>query len=61
MPITPPQEIFMKFAISANNRCLFKLGVGAALVVAAGAAMAQAKPLAGQTVKIAMKIGRAHV
>ena len=44
----------MKFAISANNRCLFKLGVGAALVVAAGAAMAQAKPLAGQTVKIAM-------
>ena len=44
----------MKFAISANNRCLFKLGVGAALVVAAGATMAQAKPLAGQTVKIAM-------
>ena len=44
----------MKFAISANNRCLFKLGAGAALVVAAGAAMAQAKPLAGQTVKIAM-------
>ena len=44
----------MKFAISANNRCVFKLGVGAALVVAAGAAMAQAKPLAGQTVKIAM-------
>ena len=44
----------MKFTISANNRCLFKLGVGAALVVAAGAAMAQAKPLAGQTVKIAM-------
>ena len=44
----------MKFAISANDRCLFKLAVGAALIVAAGAAMAQAKPLAGQTVKIAM-------
>ena len=44
----------MKFAINANDRCLFKLAVGAALIVAAGAAMAQAKPLAGQTVKIAM-------
>jgi branched-chain amino acid transport system substrate-binding protein len=44
----------MKFGSSSMNRRLFTLSVGAALVVSAGTAMAQAKPLAGQTVKIAM-------
>jgi len=41
-----------KFASSSLTRHAVHLTVGAALVVAAGAAMAQAKPLAGQTVKI---------
>ena len=44
----------MKSGFSSMNRRLFNLIVGAALVVCAGTAMAQAKPLAGQTVKIAM-------
>ena len=42
----------MKFASSSLTRHVFNLTVGAALVVSAGAVMAQAKPLAGQTVKI---------
>lgn len=42
----------MKFASSSLTRRVFSLSVGAALVVSAGVAMAQAKPLAGQTVKI---------
>ena len=51
-----------KFASSSLTRHAVHLSVGAALVVSAGVAMAQAKPLAGQTVKIAMiEIGRAHV
>ena len=41
----------MKFA-SAMPRRLLSLTVGAALVISAGAALAQAKPLAGQTVKL---------
>jgi len=42
----------MKFARSSLTRHVFNLTVGAALVVSAGAALAQAKPLAGQVVKI---------
>jgi len=43
----------MKFAASSSlTRHVFRLTVGAALVVSAGAALAQAKPLAGQTVKM---------
>ena len=42
----------MKFASSSLTRRVFNLTVGAALVVSAGAVMAQAKPLAGQVVKI---------
>ncbi len=45
----------MTTARSPLNRCLFtlsQLAVGAALVVNAGSALAQAKPLAGQTVKM---------
>jgi branched-chain amino acid transport system substrate-binding protein len=42
----------MKFASSSLTRHAFNLTVGAALVVSAGAVWAQAKPLAGQTVKI---------
>jgi branched-chain amino acid transport system substrate-binding protein len=42
----------MKFASLSSTRRVFNLSVGAALVVAAGVAMAQAKPLAGQTVKL---------
>ncbi|MEP6875647.1 MAG: branched-chain amino acid ABC transporter substrate-binding protein [Burkholderiales bacterium] len=42
----------MKFASSSLTRRVFNLTVGAALVVSAGAALAQAKPLAGQTVKM---------
>ena len=42
----------MKFASSSLTRQAFNLTVGAALVVSAGAVWAQAKPLAGQTVKI---------
>jgi branched-chain amino acid transport system substrate-binding protein len=42
----------MKFAKRSSARAVLTLTVGAALVVAAGAAMAQAKPLAGQVVKI---------
>jgi branched-chain amino acid transport system substrate-binding protein len=42
----------MKFASRSLARRAFNLSVGAALVVSAGAAMAQAKPLAGQTVKL---------
>ncbi len=45
----------MTTARSPLNRCLFtlsQLAVGAALVVNAGSVMAQAKPLAGQTVKM---------
>jgi branched-chain amino acid transport system substrate-binding protein len=42
----------MKYASSSLTRRVFSLTIGAALVVSAGAAMAQAKPLAGQTVKI---------
>jgi branched-chain amino acid transport system substrate-binding protein len=42
----------MKFASSSLTCRVFSLTVGAALVVSAGVAMAQAKPLAGQVVKI---------
>jgi branched-chain amino acid transport system substrate-binding protein len=42
----------MKSAKASVARQLFTLGLGAALVVSAGAALAQAKPLAGQTVKL---------
>ena len=45
----------MTTARSPLNRCLFslsQLAVGAALVVNAGSVLAQAKPLAGQTVKM---------
>jgi branched-chain amino acid transport system substrate-binding protein len=42
----------MKFAKRSAARAAFSLTIGAALVVSAGAAMAQAKPLAGQVVKI---------
>jgi branched-chain amino acid transport system substrate-binding protein len=42
----------MKFARRSLTRSVFTLTVGAALVVSAGVAMAQAKPLAGQTVKL---------
>ena len=42
----------MKFASSSLTRRVLTLTVGAALVVCAGTAMAQAKPLAGQVVKI---------
>jgi branched-chain amino acid transport system substrate-binding protein len=42
----------MKFATLSLTRGAFNLTIGAALVVSAGAVMAQAKPLAGQTVKI---------
>ena len=42
----------MKFASRSSIRSAFTLTVGAALVVSAGVAMAQAKPLAGQTVKL---------
>jgi invasion protein IalB len=38
----------MKFAKRSTARAVFALTIGAALVVSAGAAMAQAKPLAGQ-------------
>src|SRR5689334_11286397 len=43
-----------KFASSSLTRHAVHIAVGAALVVSTGLAMAQAKPLAGQTVKIAM-------
>jgi len=42
----------MKFASRSLTRHVLHLTVGAALVVSAGAALAQAKPLAGQTVKM---------
>jgi branched-chain amino acid transport system substrate-binding protein len=42
----------MKFAKRSSARAVLTLTIGAALVVSAGAAMAQAKPLAGQVVKI---------
>jgi len=42
----------MKFASRSLPRHLLSLSVGAALVVSAGVAMAQAKPLAGQVVKL---------
>ncbi len=42
----------MKFASRSLTRRVFNLSVGAALVVSSGFAMAQAKPLAGQTVKL---------
>ena len=42
----------MKTSNSPSARRLLSLSVGAALVVSAGAALAQAKPLAGQTVKL---------
>ena len=42
----------MKFASSSLTRHAFNLTIGAALVLSAGAALAQAKPLAGQTVKM---------
>jgi branched-chain amino acid transport system substrate-binding protein len=42
----------MKFASSPLTRHVFSLAIGAALVVSAGAVLAQAKPLAGQTVKM---------
>jgi len=42
----------MKFASRTLIRRVFNLTAGAALVVSAGAVMAQAKPLAGQTVKL---------
>jgi branched-chain amino acid transport system substrate-binding protein len=42
----------MMFASNSSTRRLFNLTVGAALVVSAGVAFAQAKPLAGQTVKL---------
>jgi branched-chain amino acid transport system substrate-binding protein len=42
----------LKTAITSSTRRLFKLTLGAALVVSTGVAMAQAKPLAGQTVKL---------
>jgi branched-chain amino acid transport system substrate-binding protein len=42
----------MKFASSPLTRHVFSLTIGAALVVSAGAVLAQAKPLAGQTVKM---------
>jgi branched-chain amino acid transport system substrate-binding protein len=44
----------MKYASRSMPRHLLSLAVGAALIASAGAALAQAKPLAGQTVKIAM-------
>jgi branched-chain amino acid transport system substrate-binding protein len=42
----------MNFPRNSLTRRVFSLTLGAALVVSAGAAMAQAKPLAGQVVKI---------
>jgi len=42
----------MSIQSSPLTRRLFSLSIGAALVVSAGAALAQAKPLAGQTVKL---------
>jgi branched-chain amino acid transport system substrate-binding protein len=42
----------MKFASSPLTRHVFSLTIGAALVVSTGAVLAQAKPLAGQTVKM---------
>ena len=42
----------MKFARRSLTRSVFTLSVGAALVASAGVAMAQAKPLAGQVVKL---------
>ena len=42
----------MKTSNSSSASRLLSLSVGAALVVSAGAALAQAKPLAGQTVKL---------
>ena len=42
----------MKTSNSPSASRLLSLSVGAALVVSAGAALAQAKPLAGQTVKL---------
>ncbi|MES3014983.1 MAG: branched-chain amino acid ABC transporter substrate-binding protein [Pseudomonadota bacterium] len=42
----------MKFASRSLTRSVFTLSVGAALVASAGVAMAQAKPLAGQVVKL---------
>jgi len=42
----------MKFATGSTTRRVFQLTAGAALILCAGGAMAQAKPLAGQTVKI---------
>jgi branched-chain amino acid transport system substrate-binding protein len=42
----------MKFASRSISRQVFNLAAGAALIVCATGAMAQAKPLAGQTVKI---------
>ena len=42
----------MKFKTSLLTRSLFSLTVGAALVASVGSALAQAKPLAGQTVKM---------
>jgi branched-chain amino acid transport system substrate-binding protein len=42
----------MKFASRSMSRQVFNLAAGAALIVCATGAMAQAKPLAGQTVKI---------
>src|SRR5450631_547498 len=42
----------MKFATGSTTRRVFQLTAGAALILCAGAALAQAKPLAGQVVKI---------
>jgi len=42
----------MNFAIRSHTRWVLSLTVGAAMVASAGAALAQAKPLAGQTVKL---------
>src|ERR1700754_2804095 len=42
----------MKFASRSTIRRVFNLTIGASLVVCAGAVMAAAKPLAGQTVKL---------
>ena len=42
----------MKFATGSTTRRVFQLTAGGALILCAGGAMAQAKPLAGQTVKI---------
>src|SRR5580765_4570547 len=49
---TLPPETTMKPARPSLTRGLFSLVVGAALIVPAAAVMAQAKPLAGQTVKL---------